>query len=274
MAYLKDELDSVSPIRGGSLIFRNRPFQPKVTEEWWLDRLTEVYQLLSLMHKDQKLSSLALSHYVNQLREVTRTPVVTEEFLAEILTKYRVPNAPSMDSQPTMASPTTEGLSDAEQGNIAQLIPPSSLLDQVDIPSGPAEQDLECVHEPIMRSTEGDGWRLNLETNRPRMHTKCRLCDVWMWFELTPVPAVDQTPLTSVKQESSPSVLVRERAEFISSVVNSDDGAWRDTEIKDGDAVVTCPTCQGARRVINAFSDGPGDHECATCRGLGFIRSY
>ena len=71
-------------------------------------------------------------------------------------------------------------------------IPVSSLSAQDATPSGPVVRGSGCAH--VARTTPVNRW-----------WDRCRKCDVWMWFELTPVPAAAPTTSTSQKQESQSS---------------------------------------------------------------------
>lgn len=65
--------------------------------------------------------------------------------------------------------------------------------------SGPAAHGSECAHK-AMRIEPGLAWV------GPKKWAQCLACNVWMWFGVTPVPAVDPTTSTSAKQGLKESV--------------------------------------------------------------------
>ena len=115
-------------------------------------------------------------------------------------------SSPPATESPTKASPSdAEWLSVLEQrvtaleifvgrmASITQPTPASSQSGQPVTLSGPAERGSGCAHVP----------KANLVN---RWWDRCRKCDVWMWFELTPAPVAALTTSTSVKPESPSSV--------------------------------------------------------------------
>ena len=109
-----------------------------------------------------------------------------QEIKAQLKRRYA---SREVSPSPTTENPTTASPLDVEEGMEAETptttptIQPSSQSGQADTPSGPAEQESGCVHEP----------NLNLIYARNHFQRQlafaCKGCGVSLWFGLIPAQA-------------------------------------------------------------------------------------
>ena len=96
------------------------------------------------------------------------------------------PSAQPTTAETTKTAPIPAPVWDVPDSPMIPTTLPSLQSDQAGTPSGHVEPGSGCAHR-AMRIEAGLLWM------GPKKWGMCLQCNVWMWFELTPVPAAPTT---------------------------------------------------------------------------------